>query len=123
MSEREVVLTGLPRHDNLRDMASGKEKDIILVTPTWRKDLTTAPLMSGQPRAFFTSDHGYRKGYFSYDDDGFGPVVEDADSAFSELKNALCGEEDTIYAARRLAFFPYHDGKCCERVAKAIEGL
>ena len=39
-SEREIQLTGFPRHDELlRKAAAAKRPDIILIVPTWRRNL------------------------------------------------------------------------------------
>ncbi|WIB78904.1 CDP-glycerol glycerophosphotransferase family protein [Curtobacterium sp. MCPF17_002] len=41
-SDREVVLTGFPRHDELlrkRDAVPDVERDLLLIMPTWRKKL------------------------------------------------------------------------------------
>ena len=49
---REVVLTGLPRFDRLREKAqriSGEARDLILVAPTWRNWLVP-PLKPGSQR-------------------------------------------------------------------------
>ncbi|WP_072237190.1 CDP-glycerol glycerophosphotransferase family protein, partial [Campylobacter coli] len=37
----------------------------------------------------FFSSHTYQKGYFDYEKDGFGPVVEDEESLLKELENLL----------------------------------
>lgn len=47
----EVRLTGMPRHDRLRDAATGS-KTRVVISPTWRKSLTEAePGLSGAWRA------------------------------------------------------------------------
>lgn len=38
-SDRELRLTGLPRHDNLLKMAKNKQSKTILIMPTWRRYL------------------------------------------------------------------------------------
>ena len=69
--------------------------------------------------------HMGRQGYFDYERDGFGPVVEDLDAA----RRAIAASIDTgaepapMYQARIDATFPTRDGRCCERVVAAIEEL
>lgn len=72
---------------------------------------------------FFAGDHTCRPGYFSFERDGFGPVVRNSDDVVARLDDALSGREDPAYAARRDVAFPFRDGGCCERVRIAIEQL
>lgn len=67
--------------------------------------------------------HVGRKGYFTYERDGFGPVTYDAETAVAETVASLEHGHDPRpeYAARIAATFPQRDGKCCERVTAAIE--
>jgi hypothetical protein len=71
----------------------------------------------------FNGGHVYRKGSFSFEDDGFGPVSVDPEGVLDHLDAALSGREDPIYSKRRDAAFPFRDGKCCERVYQEIEKL
>jgi CDP-glycerol glycerophosphotransferase (TagB/SpsB family) len=71
----------------------------------------------------FKGGHVYKKGYFSFERDGFGPVVRNPEDVVAQLDAALSGREDPVYAARRHAAFPFRDGGCCERVCMAIEQL
>ena len=71
----------------------------------------------------FKGGHVYKKGYFSFERDGFGPVAKHPDDVVARLDDALSGREDPAYAARRDAAFPFRDGGCCERVRVAIEQL
>lgn len=72
---------------------------------------------------FFAGDHICKPGYFSFERDGFGPVVRNPEDVVAQLDAALSGREDPVYAARRHAAFPFRDGGCCERVRMAIEQL
>lgn len=72
---------------------------------------------------FFAGDHVCKPGYFSFERDGFGPVVRNPEDVVAQLDAALSGREDPVYAARRHAAFPFRDGGCCERVRMAIEQL
>ena len=75
------------------------------------------------PEEIFKGDHVYKKGYFSFERDGFGPVVANPDDVMTRVQEALSGREDPVYAERRQAAFPFRDGGCCERVCTAIERL
>ena len=71
----------------------------------------------------FNGNHVYNQGYFSFERDGFGPVTHTADEALFRIEQALEGQEDPVYAARRDMAFPFRDGQCCERVCQAIEAI
>lgn len=74
---------------------------------------------------FFSGGHVYLAGYFDYEKDGFGPVVESLSDFENEIqKCALRGfAPSTEYAERMNKFFKYRDGRCCERVYNRIEEL
>ncbi|MDM2796130.1 MULTISPECIES: CDP-glycerol glycerophosphotransferase family protein [unclassified Citrobacter] len=59
----------------------------------------------------FFSEHSYSKGYYDYEELGFGPVVRDIDRLNTELKSIL--ENDAkltpFYDERIKSFFPYDD--------------
>ncbi len=67
--------------------------------------------------------HVGRKGYFSYESDGFGPLTrtvgEAQDAIAKTLRNGRSPEP--VYQERIHATFPNRDGRCCERVTQAIE--
>ena len=67
----------------------------------------------------------YQKGYFSYEEHGFGPVVEDQDSLLQTLRR--CAERgftmEKDYLNRLDAFFPIRDERNCERTYEAITAL
>lgn len=226
LTTREVLHSGLPRHDALLRRASGISPDSILIMPSWRKYLTDSFLRDGTERQkidgfssstywqmwrkvlcserlstlssrhdlpvtflphpnmamyldemelpewlqvvdvrqgmsyqeflaaarvaitdissaasevallqrpviyfqFDTEDafaggHVCRPGYFSFEHDGFGPVESSPDAVLDRLEQALTGQEDPVYAARRDAAFPFRDGGCCERVCRAVDQL
>ena len=66
--------------------------------------------------------HVGKKGYFSYERDGFGPVA----TTLSEAEQAIvatvrAGRRPTETYQRRIdATFPERDGRCSKRVADAI---
>lgn len=60
-SEREVLRSGLPRHDALPSKGAATEQDAILIMPTWRKYLTDETMRDGMQRSkiegFLESDY------------------------------------------------------------------
>lgn len=84
-----------------------------------------------KPIIYFQFDEvGYRKkhykaGYFSYEKDGFGPVVNSKEKVEEELlkyiKRNFAVEEK--YLERKKRFFEYNDNKNCERNYNAINML
>ncbi len=70
----------------------------------------------------FSKEH-YRKGYFDYETDGFGPVFSDADT-LAEYVSARADESfenEEIYLARHAEFFDLHDTDNCKRNFEAIK--
>lgn len=74
---------------------------------------------------FFSGMQAYSKGYFDYEKDGFGPVVQTQEALTEELK--ACAARDFApeekYKKRMDEFFAFRDGKCCERVYSRIKEL
>lgn len=70
----------------------------------------------------FKGDHIYAKGYFEYEDDGFGPVAESEESLHEALAAVASNgfRPSPEYQSRIDATFTLRDGKCCERVYRAI---
>lgn len=70
----------------------------------------------------FFAGHSYSQGYFSYEDDGFGPVCYDVDSVVNavikEIQNGC--QNDKKYLDRIEKFYPYFDENNCQRVYDAI---
>ena len=66
--------------------------------------------------------HVGRRGYFDYEQHGFGPVTLTVDDAVAAtVKSVENGPEpDPVYLARINESFPNRDGRCCERAADAI---
>ncbi len=73
----------------------------------------------------FYSKHTYSEGYFSYEENGFGPVCTDLRSTvkaiISEI-NSGC-ENSEKYLERIEKFYPYHDAHCCRRIYESIKEL
>ena len=69
--------------------------------------------------------HMGRQGYFDYERDGFGPVVEDLPSAERAVVAAIRHgpRPPRDYQARIDATFPVRDGGACARVVAAIEEM
>ena len=85
----------------------------------------------GKPTLYYQFDeddfrrYHYKEGYFSYRDNGFGPVCITEDALLSELET-LFESGMTVpseYAKRIDGFFPLHDAKNCERTYDAIINL
>lgn len=72
-----------------------------------------------------TGGHVGRKGYFDYERDGFGPVVESLPGALDAIAEIVArgGVPAPTYLERNAATFVHRDGRCCERVTAAIEAL
>ncbi|WP_144581910.1 CDP-glycerol glycerophosphotransferase family protein [Campylobacter coli] len=70
---------------------------------------------------FFTC-HTLQKGYFDYEKDGFGPVVEDEESLLKELENLLQNDCNPfgIYKDNIDSTFIFKDGKNCEKIYNRI---
>ncbi len=74
---------------------------------------------------FFSGTQAYSKGYFSYEKDGFGPVVGTQIDLEKELTDcSLRGFNPTkVFKERMDKFFEYRDGRCCERAYERIDAL
>lgn len=72
----------------------------------------------------FIENH-YKKGYFDYEKDGFGPVFDKLSDVASKLINLIQadGKQEPMYHKRSTLFFCYRDGKNCERTYESIERL
>ena len=70
----------------------------------------------------FFSSHSYSEGYFSYEDNGFGPVCRDLDSTVSAIIRELENDckNDPKYLKRVEDFYPYFDENNCRRVYESI---
>lgn len=71
---------------------------------------------------FYSGAHTSSLGYFSYEEDGFGPVVNTEDALLQELKN-ICinnGDPSDEYLTRIRKTFTYQDDNNCERIYNEI---
>ncbi|MDO4640275.1 MAG: CDP-glycerol glycerophosphotransferase family protein [Neisseria sp.] len=73
----------------------------------------------------FSGGHITQKGYFSYENHGFGPVVENENDLIDSLGQVLQndGHPCEPYLSRIKATFPYRDRKNCERTYLAIQNM
>lgn len=73
----------------------------------------------------YQGDHIYQKGYFEYERDGFGAVVEEVEQAEQALEQILENDGQPLneYLTRMQDTFQFKDGRCCERVYNAIIAL
>lgn len=71
----------------------------------------------------FFSSHTLQKGYFDYEKDGFGPVVENEENLLKQLENFLRNDCKPfgIYKDNINLAFIFKDGRCCERNYKVIK--
>lgn len=67
----------------------------------------------------------YSEGYFSYEQDGFGPVCYTTSELIKELQRALEDnfEEEEVYLTRKKEFFTLKDTENCKRNYEAIQKL
>ena len=75
-------------------------------------------------REIFFKKH-YKKGYFSFEDHGFGPVLESEEDLINFLKSALENNlsMDPEYRSRTDDFFVLKDDRNCERIYNEIMKL
>ena len=74
---------------------------------------------------FYGGAQVYSQGYFDYERDGFGPVVDNENDLLAELEKLAARDfkPDDVYKKRMEETFAFRDGKCCERVYEAIMQL
>lgn len=67
-------------------------------------------------------EHHFEKSYFSFENNGFGPVVNEYNSLFKELKNLINNNSkmEEKYVQRVEDFYEFNDRNNCERVYDAI---
>lgn len=67
----------------------------------------------------------FEEGYFSYERDGFGPVVQSRELLYRELKKVIenSGKMEEIYEQRTDVFFPLRDRQNCQRIYQAIKEI
>ncbi|PQZ92229.1 hypothetical protein CQ018_11995 [Arthrobacter sp. MYb227] len=78
------------------------------------------------PEQMFGGGHNFRRGYFDYSSDGFGPVCATAADAIAALEESLdsnSAEYLEEYRRRTTAAFAFQDTENSKRVAEMIERL
>ena len=77
-----------------------------------------------QDKEFFYSSH-YKKGYFDYDKDGFGPVCNDVESIINNLSLLFSGKlpNALLYKNNSYRFFPLNDHNNSNRIFDAINNI
>ena len=62
------------------------------------------------------------EGFFSYEEDGFGPIVNEIDALIESIRNSLIGgnESSNKYIFRRQRFFSIKDNNNCQRVFNSL---
>ncbi len=75
--------------------------------------------------SFFDTGHVFAPGYFSYEEDGFGPVVTEEKYLLLELEKILANNGQPLepYVTRIQNTFAYRDTNNCKRVYEAIIDL
>lgn len=70
----------------------------------------------------FFSSHTLQKGYFDYEKDGFGPVVENEENLLKQFENFLRNDCKSfgVYKDNINSAFVFKDGRCCERIYKIL---
>ena len=124
--ENEIVIIADRRYYDVQDLLI---KSAILVTDYSSVFFDFAYM--GKPEVFFQFDENeyraghYKKGYFDYRIDGFGPVYKNVEDVVDYLIKIL--EEncttDPIYLDRINQFFSIRDNHNCERTYNAIINL
>lgn len=73
----------------------------------------------------FSGGHLYRKGYFEYDEHGFGPVALNVDALMKHIESIIDNNfvPSAQYSRRMSEFFAYRDAGSCERVYHRIKAL
>lgn len=81
-----------------------------------------------KPLAYYQFDYEkfragqYQEGYFSYQDDGFGPIVKQQDELLSWIEITLNNgcSNSSVYSQRINQFFTFRDNDNCKRTYNAI---
>lgn len=74
---------------------------------------------------FFSGEHVYTRGTWSYRDDGFGPVCTEAEETIDAIVALLDSgaAPAEVYAQRIAKTFPFRDGECSRRTYEAVAAL
>ncbi|CEA08452.1 Putative glycosyltransferase EpsH [Arthrobacter saudimassiliensis] len=127
-----IPLLNLPDHIQLRAYHDGSVQEELVNARLLLTDYSSIAFdaahggakvvyLQFDPETIYTGGHIYRRGYFDYLRDGFGPVTATAEEAVAAIIDAAADEPR--YAERRRATFAFTDTQSCARVAAAIEAL
>lgn len=74
---------------------------------------------------FYEDECGQKTGFFEFERDGFGPVVDNENECLEAIETIASQgfEMAPEYAERAAKIFSMADGHCCERAYEAIESL
>jgi glycosyltransferase involved in cell wall biosynthesis/CDP-glycerol glycerophosphotransferase (TagB/SpsB family) len=127
---------GLPGHIEVLDWKAIDVQEVLARSRMLVTDYTSVAFdvaLMGKPVAyyqfdrqeFFSSGHLFRRGYFDYDRDGFGPVAQSEEELLVALERlAANGYTPSPEIAERIeATFGQRSGDACYRVYKAIREL
>jgi glycosyltransferase involved in cell wall biosynthesis len=125
-----------PRHIELGTHASGSIQDVFAAAKILVTDFSSVAFEAayiGRAVVYYQFDrelvfgggHLTRPGYFDYERDGFGPVVEEEVELIRVLREILerGGQPEQKYLERMDRTFAFRDEKNCERVLNAIVEL
>ncbi|WP_159449084.1 CDP-glycerol glycerophosphotransferase family protein [Demequina sp. NBRC 110055] len=132
--ERYLSDVPLPPHIELASYAADDFQQVVanagLVVTDYSSNAFEAAI-AGRPvlyyqfdrDTFYAGGHVYRKGYFDYERDGFGPVETDLEGVLHRITDAITRgfRREDIYEQRALAAFVACDGHSSEKVVAAIE--
>ena len=76
-------------------------------------------------KRYISEHYDYTKGYFDYDNMGFGDVIQNHDECIALIRNLISDDfqMDDKYKQRIQSFFPLHDMRNCERIFNCIMRL
>ncbi|MGV9182606.1 CDP-glycerol:glycerophosphate glycerophosphotransferase [Arcanobacterium canis] len=115
-----------PPHDYSRGFSEGSIFVTDFSSAVFDFAYLKKAVLYAQPDAKeFFSNHIYDKGYFSYQEDGFGPITTDLTSTVDALIQLIRsdGEMPEEYRSRVDEFFAFTDRNNCKRVVEAINQI
>jgi CDP-glycerol glycerophosphotransferase (TagB/SpsB family) len=76
-------------------------------------------------KSIYSGSHLYKKGYYSYENNGFGPVIETESDMIEYIKVCIANNcrIEYKYLQRIYDTFKFRDMNNCERVFKAVQNL
>ncbi|MGY1708098.1 CDP-glycerol:glycerophosphate glycerophosphotransferase [Geodermatophilus sp. SYSU D00758] len=127
---------GVPEYVQLLDWKDIDFQDVLVRSLVFITDYTSAAFDAALLRKpvlyyqfdrtqFFGGGHQWRRGYFDYDRDGFGPIALSHDDAIAGVEKIAANDFglEAEFAQRMDSTFDEVDGNACYRVFKAISQL